>query len=251
MITSVIMDILALLSGFPKDSGPVYRETIEGRLPVEPFNTVSNFLFLAIIIYFVWKIRRNHRQHLFLAFILPVLFIGFIGGTLYHATRSHEIWLLLDWVPILLLCLATSVYFCIKAGKNPWSRSALLILVLLLMFGIRFMDLPRNISISVGYIAAALGIILPIALYLYFTKYLYGLWVLLAVISFSLAIWCRYLDVRSDFFPMGTHWLWHSFGALAVFFLMYYIYLDRNSPGKNDIIRIPNAPGSVPQLRGK
>ena len=101
MITSVIMDILALLSGFPKDSGPVYRETIEGRLPVEPFNTASNFLFLAIIIYFVWKIRRNHRQHLFLAFILPVLFIGFIGGTLYHATRSHEIWLLLDWVPIL------------------------------------------------------------------------------------------------------------------------------------------------------
>jgi len=25
---------------------------------------------------------------------------------------------------------------------------------------------------------------------------------------------------------MGTHWLWHTFGGIAVFFLLYYIYKD-------------------------
>ncbi|MGS2761767.1 hypothetical protein [Sinomicrobium sp. M5D2P9] len=230
------MKTISFLLHFPNDSGPIYRETLEGRFPVEPFNTLSNFLFLVIIIHFTLKIRRNYNQHIFLALVLPILFIGFIGGTVYHATRSHEIWLLLDWVPIVLLCLASSAYFCIKTGKNSWSRLGLLSLVLLLMFGARFINWPGNVSISMGYIASALGVVLPITLYLYSTKFQYGLWVLLAVFSFSAAIYCRYLDIRSDFLHMGTHWLWHSFGALAVFFLMNYIYLDRQTPSKvNDL----------------
>lgn len=110
--------MFAGLQTFPQDSGPIYQETIAGRFPVEPFNTISNFLFLLIILYFSRKVYANYKQHLFLAYCLPVLFIGFIGGTLYHATRSAEIWLLLDWVPIVLLCIATAIYFCFKIGKG-------------------------------------------------------------------------------------------------------------------------------------
>lgn len=236
------MSIVFFLSDFPKDSGPIYRETIAGRFPAEPFNTLSNFLFLAIIIYFSLKIYRNYRQHGFLSFVIPVLFIGFIGGTVYHATRSHEIWLLLDWVPILMLCLAASFYFCIKTGNNRWSRLGLSALVVLLMFGTRFVRWPGNLSISIGYIASALGVLFPIVLYLFRTRFRNSIQVVLAVCSFALAISCRYLDLRSDFLPMGTHWLWHSFGALAVFFLMQYIYLDNTA-----LSRTPSAQESTPQ----
>ncbi|MGA8854131.1 MAG: hypothetical protein WB492_08135, partial [Christiangramia sp.] len=84
------------LISFPQDSGPIYQETLAGRLPVEPFNTYSNIFFLIIIIYFSLRVYRDYKNHRFLAWSLPVLFLGFIGGTVYHATRSHDIWMYMD-----------------------------------------------------------------------------------------------------------------------------------------------------------
>ena len=221
------MNVFSLFLNFPNDSGPIYKETLAGRFPVEPFNTFSNLLFLVIILYFSFKVYRNYKQHLFLAFAIPVLCIGFIGGSIYHATRSHEIWLLMDWVPIILLCLSTSIYFCFKAGKNVTQKIVLLTLVLLLVFGIRFVSWPRGIHISVGYIGTALGIILPIFLYLLKTNFARFQLILCAMLAFVFAILFRMLDTKLDIFSMGTHWLWHSFGAIAVFFLMNYIFKDK------------------------
>jgi len=52
-------------------------------------------------------------------------------------------------------------------------------------------------------------------------------YILLAFLSFGFAISFRVLDGFMYVIPMGTHWLWHSFGALSVFFLMSFIYRDR------------------------
>ena len=89
---------------FPNDSGPIYLETTQGGFPVEPFNTFSNTIFLLLIIYWSLRVYRNPGQHKFLAWVLPVIGVSYIGGTVYHATRSHEFWLRLDWMPIMLLC---------------------------------------------------------------------------------------------------------------------------------------------------
>ncbi len=47
-----------------------------------------------------------------------------------------------------------------------------------------------------------------------------------ALVGFAVAIGFRSIDLRVPiaFLPMGTHWLWHSFGAAAVHLLMLYIY---------------------------
>ncbi|WP_121665951.1 hypothetical protein [Mesonia aquimarina] len=217
----------SLLLTFPNDSGPIYKETLAGRFPVEPFNTCSNLLFLVIIIYFSYHVYRNYKQHLFLAFAIPILFIGFIGGSIYHATRSHEIWLLMDWIPIMVLCLAVSIYFTFKDGNNWLQKIGLLLLVFLLLFGVRLIDWPTKFKISIGYIGTALALLLPVAIYLIKTSFKNGSQILYAVGSFSLAILFRILDKRLDLFEMGTHWLWHSFGAVAVFFLMNYIFKDK------------------------
>lgn len=102
---------------FPNDTGPVYAETLAGRFPVEPFNTLSNLVFLFILVYWGVRVYKQPGEHRFLAWCLPVLGIGWVGGTLFHATRSHEVWLLMDWVPILLLCFAAVVYFIFKLIK--------------------------------------------------------------------------------------------------------------------------------------
>jgi hemolysin III len=133
----------------------------------------------------------------------------------------------MDWVPIVILCLAVSVYFTFKDGNNLPQQLGLLILVLILVFGSHVIDWPGNTDTSASYIATVLGLLLPLVLYLFKTKFVYGKYVLFSLLAFSLAITFRVMDSRLDLLYMGTHWLWHSFGATAVFFLMKYIYLDR------------------------
>ena len=66
METSFKMSIVFFQEKFPNNTGPIYQETIQGRLPVEPFNTFSNLIFIAILIFFILRIYKNPKQHIFL-----------------------------------------------------------------------------------------------------------------------------------------------------------------------------------------
>ncbi|QYA24758.1 hypothetical protein G3I01_04300 [Gramella sp. MT6] len=224
------MNLCPFILTIPRDSGPIYQETLAGRLPVEPFNTYSNILFLLIIIYFSLKVYKDYKNHRFLAWSLPVLFLGFIGGTVYHATRSHDIWMYMDWLPIVILCLAVSVYYAVKLRVSKKKRLLLILVILFLVFGVRLIPLSPHVKTSVGYIATVVGLLLPIITYFYTTKLHHWGYVLLAFLSFGLAISFRILDNFVYIIPMGTHWLWHIFGAVSVFFLMNYIYNDKLTP---------------------
>ena len=211
---------------FPQDSGPIYQETLSGRFPVEPFNTYSNIFFLLIIIYFSLKVYRDYKNHLFLAWSLPVLFLGFVGGTVYHATRSHDVWMYMDWLPIVILCLGVSIYYSTKLPISQRKKILLILLVLFLVFGVQLLPVSQHLNTSIGYIVTAVGLLLPIILYFFTTKTDYWGFVFLAFLSFGFAISFRILDNSMYLLPMGTHWLWHTFGALSVFFLMNYIYKE-------------------------
>jgi len=216
----------------PLDSGPDYKETIMGRFPVEPWSTVSNLFFLAIVIYWSFQVYQNYRQHRFIAFSLPVLFIGYVGGTLYHATRSHEAWLLMDWVPILLLSLAVSVYYSIKQRMSWIHLATLAVVPVVTILTLRHLDhqgaIPSYLRSMISYSMMAFMVLYPIFRYLAKTNWHQAKWIILAMLSFVTAISFRSIDllVDIDFLPMGTHWLWHSFGALAANLLLVYIYRD-------------------------
>lgn len=211
-----------------RDSGPIYRETVMDRFPVEPFNAASNFIFFATIIYFSLLIYKSDNKHWFLTACMPVYFIGFVGGTIYHATRSAELWLLMDWVPIVLLLLACSIYFVVRAKAALWSKLILMGIILFLNFAPMFVNLPRPYGNFVGYVGAAGAVVLPLLFYGRSSRWRHFKNVVYAIIAFIAAISFRTLDMLQDleFLYMGTHWLWHTFGGVAVFFLMKYIYLD-------------------------
>ncbi|WP_241077750.1 hypothetical protein [Flavimarina sp. Hel_I_48] len=216
------------MAEFPNDSGPIYRETVAGRFPVEPFNTLSNLVFLFIVIYFSLKVYKSPSKHPFLIWVIPIIGIAYVGGTVYHATRSAEIWLLMDWVPIMFLSLAGVVYFIIK-WTETWSQRILLAAIILgAFFGLRMLPLHVSVKISFGYLVTALAIAIPIIGYLYKTHWYNAKDVIIAFAIFGLAVFFRTIDKHMDIalLWMGTHWLWHSFGGLAVFFLIRYIYKD-------------------------
>lgn len=215
--------------GFPEDSGPLYTETLPGTFPVEPYNTHSNLIFLAIIIYFFIKTSKNPSIHKFLRYwVLPILFIGYVGGTLYHGLRNHEAWLLMDYLPILILTISAVFYFIFKFSKTWWRRFLLVGFFIGGSFGLKYVPFSLNYTESIGYVITAFSVLLPIYLYLYKVNYKHGSWVALSAITFALAVFFRVSD-RFGFLLMGTHWLWHLAGGTAVFFMFNFIYLDSKS----------------------
>lgn len=217
---------MILQTQFPNDTGPIYQETIAGRIPVEPFNTFSNLIFLAIMIYFLMRIYKEPRKHVFLWIAIPIIFVSWVGGTIFHATRSHQVWLVMDWLPIMIVCLAGIIYFIGKVRKQWWQRVLIFAGILFLTSFPRFINIPADYRISVGYAFTGIGVLTPFFWYAYLQNWKNVRFLILGLLSFVVAVSFRTLDYTIELLPMGTHWLWHLFGGIAVFFLLYYIYLD-------------------------
>lgn len=211
---------------FPNDSGPLYRETIERGFPTEPWNTASNLVFLFIVIYWSFRIYKSPEKYIFLKFALPVLLIGYLGGTLFHGTRSHEIWLLMDWVPIMILCLSASVYFFVKLKARKLTITLVSILPFLMAFTLQKANIDPHVRSLLGYGTIALVILYPMLQFIRQQAMAKSRYIFFAIVFFATAIIFRTIDleVNPEWLYMGTHWLWHFFGGVAVHFLIAFIY---------------------------
>ena len=211
----------------PNDNGPIYLETLMGRFPVEPWNTFSNLLFLALIVYWFLRIRTDAANHRFIALSLPVLLLGYVGGTVFHATRSHNIWLALDFGPIALMVFAVAIIFWRRQGVS-WFAAVSFVIVPIVLAGLALsqLDVSESAGPRWGYPIMVFVILLPVVRYLIRTEWRGVSLVAAALAAFAVAAWFRSIDLSAPItvLPMGTHWLWHSFGAIAVHLLILYIY---------------------------
>lgn len=213
-----------------RDGGPVYLETDFDRFIVEPWNTITAILFLAIFTYWIIKLRGRYKQHLFLTVSLFLLLIGGVGGLLYHAFRRYEVFLFMDWMPIMILSLMAGVYFFIKA-KVRWYWGILIIGVFFGGQTLNAMFVPEEYMISISYVMMSLLILIPTIFILVKTTFKNYQYIVFALISFVLAVLFRSTDLKG-WLPMGTHFLWHILGALASHFMLYYVFL-LNKPAAN------------------
>jgi hypothetical protein len=221
------------------DGGPRYKETplnplaLDSRIPAEPWNTVTAAIFILIVVYWARKVWNNWRNYPFIVCCLPILLAGGIGGTLYHALRSQKAYFLLDLIPIIILGVLGSLYMISRLAKElGWMRVGFISLGLMTLFivinGVFFslIQFPNpNWRVNLSYGTQAILILLPIAAVLVRTGFKHGSWVLIALISFAQAWFCRLVDNTGwDGLPMGTHWLWHIFGAITTHTLTFYFY---------------------------
>ncbi len=211
---------------FPNDHGPVYAETLAGRFPVEPWSTYSNLIFLLVIIYWAWK--TGLKGPWIIVLCLPIMFVGFIGGTAYHATRSSNVWLVMDYMPILFLSLIASIYFWnMLTSRMAWAFmivASLFIVSRYLILRAEFLE--RGLRINAFYSMLAAAIILP-ALLVSMKRGWKGAGTLAAAVAaFMGAVLCRYYDGAAgrSFLPMGSHFLWHLLGGVSVFLVMQYLF---------------------------
>jgi len=225
-------DPLATIGRGP-DRGPLYTETpaeLKAGLAypgvvAEPWNAATAFLFVLIVVYWVARLRGRLIRHPFLAVTLPLLFVGGVGGTLYHGTRSWQGFFWMDVLPIYLLGLIVSVYWWVRLGPRVRHLlSMLVVLGILQLLGIWQLSPPWKIQLS--YALLAMLILIPLALVMIRTRARHWQWVATSLVSFGIAWFFRIVDTWDPpVLPMGTHWLWHTFGAATTFALAEYVYL--------------------------
>ena len=232
------------------DSGPRYTETPadpyapDARIPAEPWNTVTASLFIVLALYWIVRLRGQFARFPFLAAALPVLLIGGIGGTLYHAFRTRPLYFFLDLIPILVLGLAVALYLSGKLIRwYGWRSVALTIfgiaagflVVNSLVFNVLSFE-NRNIPVNVSYGSQAVLILVPLIGVLIRTKFRNAAFVAAGLVSFGIAWFCRLIDSTGlDVMPMGTHWLWHFFGVLCTAFLIEYFFRLDARPRETEI----------------
>lgn len=210
----------------PPDDGPIYRETTDlSRLIVEPWNAWSSLTFLIPAFLFLWQLRGRYSDYAFIVyFCAPLLILGGLGSTFFHAFRSSGWLLLMDVLPIVLLVLGISVWIWLKIlPKKIW-----VVPILLLFFGLTWLSrqfLSGQDSISAGYFVRGVMLFLPCYLFLRRTHFRRSSLFFWAVACFVLALTFRFLDekIAIGFMPWGTHWLWHVSTAVGAYCLGEYL----------------------------
>lgn len=210
-----------------RDHGPLYRETRIDRFPVEPWATASNLIFLLLALYWARRIRRHWRSHPIVVAAIPILLLGWIGGTIYHATRSHPAWLVLDWMSIALLLWMAGMVFWRRLTGYQGLAVALSGLPFFLSALVISRSLPLHWRITFNYALMDLALTLP-AVWHCARRYPGGWrWLAGASAAFAAALLFRQWDrTAPDFLPMGTHFLWHLFGGVAAFCVFGYLVTD-------------------------
>jgi hypothetical protein len=228
-------DWALVLNGRLPDGGPRYVETPadptapDAPVPAEPWNTVTASIFIWIALAWLWRLRGRYRAFPFVACCMPILLAGGIGGTLFHGTRALRLYFLLDVVPISLLGLAGALYMAFRfVGRSRvWILFAVLAFYAAAnrLFFYAIGPMNRQLSINLSYASLAAIVLTPIVLVLWRTRFRHGGWVAVGVISFALAWCCRLVDQYSGpYLSMGTHWLWHTFGAISTAAMIQYFY---------------------------
>lgn len=211
---------------FVPDNGPVYRETTDlSLLIVEPWNAWSSLTFLIPVLIFLWQLRGRYSEYGFIVwFCCPLLVLGGLGSTFFHAFRASSLLLLMDAIPIIVLVLGISIWMWLKVLP----KKIQLVWVLLIFFGLTFLSgmfLEGQDRISAGYFFRGWMLLLPCYLFIRKTHFQNASGLFIAIAFFCLALLFRFLDEKIElgFMPWGTHWLWHVSTAFGTYFLGEYL----------------------------
>lgn len=210
-----------------KDGYVFNAETDPARFPVESFNTLSNFIFLLIIIYWIRKTKFRTSLYPVLVVSLPFLFVAFISSTMHHALRSEKVWHHIDMLSIFYAVIMVCVYFWYRI-THSWFKAFFFVIAIPVIFRMFLgtISAPDKISVSVVFVVMALAIFIPAIIHCIMNHLKNVALLLISSIAFAIALCFREADANlGKILPYGTHFLWHIFGYGSVFSLMQYIFL--------------------------
>lgn len=200
----------------------LYCERLSQSYLAEPVNTISNFIYF--IVGFIFLGRQKSIKGDYFAKTLGCLavLIG-IGSTLFHilaVSWSRYADLIPIWTFVVLYILYSLRHFF---GLS-WVKASAVLLAIVMLSYMLLTEVPLSVYMnthgSVEY-TPALVVAMLFAALLFLRGHL--AWRKLAAGSFSLAaaLIFRTIDLTyCSVIPTGTHFLWHIFTGVAIFFLL-------------------------------
>jgi hypothetical protein len=206
------------------DSGPLYTETNLSNFIVEPWNAATSLAFLLPAIYWAYFLRKDYKEYWFLIYCSILLFIGGTGSTLFHALRSSKFLITLDFLPMAIATFSICIYFWHKLLKK-WHWVLLIVLPFFALRYLIFNHLGHHNSINASYFLSGVLFFIPLLLLLFKNDWQNSTFALASLVSFVVSLFFRQIDAYDPpLFSIGTHFLWHLFGALGAHFIAVYIY---------------------------
>ncbi|HEX4611160.1 MAG TPA: hypothetical protein VH092_23415, partial [Urbifossiella sp.] len=102
-------------------------------------------------------------------------------------------------------------------------------------------------AVNISYACLAALIVTPMVVVLVRTKFRHAGWVAAGLVSFGIAWFCRLLDWEArEVLSMGSHWLWHTFGALCTVFVIEFFYRVEGERPPGEPV---NPAAGVPEVR--
>jgi hypothetical protein len=212
------------------DGGTLYAETNLHHLFPEPLNTITSAFFCIMALMWILRLNGFSKEYFFLSVASYVLLIGGIGGTIYHGLRQYSIFIFMDWVPILLLCMMASAYFWVKILNNWLYALVILIAFFTIQVFIRFQVSDDHLATNLNYAVLAVTVVLPVIIFLVKNRSRQSGWFFLSILFFCIALFFRIID-NWKMLITGTHFLWHTFGCLASYCMFMFMYQLANKEG--------------------
>jgi len=206
---------------------PSYCERIDASFWAEPINALSNLFFIIAALIALNVLRKSKIDNKIPSLILIVnLFIIGVGSFLWHTFATP--WsLIADVVPIFVFLILYVLFFVRYIIGYSYPKAWLFVGAFLL-FSVMFnMLVDRELlNGTVGY--------LPPILFLMFLAFMIRekkevRQLLLIIPIFIVSMIFRSIDfVVCDVIEMGTHFLWHFFNALFLYFLVWFFVRYQN-----------------------
>jgi hemolysin III len=210
-----------------KDGCAVNAETDYGTFPVEPLNAVSNLFFLVVIFYAVKKVGFRFGKYPLIVTVMPILSLGVLSSIMHHLFRAEKLWNTINMLAIFYAVIMSCVYIWYRISER-WMHAFLYTMMMPFIFWIFFLGSGGNakLTVSIIFTAFSVTLILPATIYCFKTQLKHLNLLAFASFLFTLGMIFRVLDFKLlSYFPHGTHFLWHFFGAGSLFLFLRYIYL--------------------------
>lgn len=210
------IDILFYMSELVSKAVVGYCERVGDTVLSEPVNLVSNLVFFisAFLVYKLYKSKNITGFGYWFLFAL-LLLIG-TGSSLWHSFRNPYT-LALDAIPIFVFFLLLLFLF-IKKLISSSSKAIIVVLgIFLLQIAMSYL-FPQVLNGSIRHVVNAI-VFLGLSTFLFKENKVARKDIVLALSLYVLAIICRSVDnTICPYFPLGTHFLWHSLNAFAAYF---------------------------------
>jgi hypothetical protein len=200
-------------------------EFFKSGLQSQPINLITNLAFLIS----GWKIYGLLKKHKIINKDLWLLFYGVILLGLGSAIRHYHssiLTLIIDGLPMLgLICLSVYLFAKYLFKLNHW-KSLLAIFGYVLLMALILITFNKTVRSALVFSLSSQLIFLPVVLISRKRRRETSGLLVTATVFFLLAAVAFIVDLNyCQKLLFGTHWLWHIFNGLALYYLSKYFIL--------------------------